>query len=68
MPDKDDKTKGRTSQPGEYARDDDGSIHEVADGHKKSFKSAQDRDADTSQGDRDEHDRDAASVPFQHGT
>lgn len=68
MPDKEDRPNTRTSMPGQYARDDDGSIHEIADGHKKSVKSAQDRHADTSQGDRDEHDDAAANVPFDHGT
>lgn len=45
MPDKDDKNKGHTSLPDQYDRTSD-EVHEIADGHKPSFKSANDREAE----------------------
>ncbi|AZI42367.1 hypothetical protein EHF33_06045 [Deinococcus psychrotolerans] len=45
MPDKDDKNKGHTSLPDQYDRNEK-EVHEIADGHKPSFKSANDREAE----------------------
>ena len=45
MPDKDDKNKGHTSLPDQYDRNTK-EVHEIADGHKPSFKSANDREAE----------------------
>ncbi|ULH14911.1 MULTISPECIES: hypothetical protein [Deinococcus] len=44
MPDKDDKNSGHTSLPGQYERDTK-EVEEIEDGHKPSFKSANDREA-----------------------
>ncbi len=44
MPDKDDKQHGKTSQPGQYERDSQ-EVESIEDGHKGSFKSAEDREA-----------------------
>ncbi|WP_420594801.1 hypothetical protein [Deinococcus sp.] len=45
MPDKDDKNKGRTSLPDQYDRDSQ-TVEDIADGHKPSFKSSNDREAE----------------------
>lgn len=65
MPDQDDKTKGRTSLPGQYERDEAGDVT-GKHGGPKSFKSANDRRADSSQGD-DDGPNDAGNVPADHG-
>lgn len=44
MPDKDDKNKGHTSQPGEYERNKQ-EVHEVEHDRASSSKSANDREA-----------------------
>ncbi|GAA5534967.1 hypothetical protein E5F05_17940 [Deinococcus metallilatus] len=44
MPDKDDKNSGHTSLPRQYERDKK-EVEEIEDGHKPSFKSANDREA-----------------------
>ena len=44
MPDKDDKNSGHTSLPGQYERDSK-EVEHIEDGHKSSFKSANDREA-----------------------
>ena len=44
MPDKDDKNKGHTSLPDQYDRTKK-EVEEIEDGHKASFKSANDREA-----------------------
>ena len=44
MPDKDDKNSGKTSLPGQYERDSK-EVEQIEDGHKASFKSAEDREA-----------------------
>ncbi|GAA4015203.1 hypothetical protein GCM10022631_29000 [Deinococcus rubellus] len=45
MPDKDDKNKGHTSLPDQYDRTKT-EVAEIEDGHKPSFKSANDREAE----------------------
>ncbi len=45
MPDKDDKNKGHTSLPDQYDRTKT-EVTEIEDGHKPSFKSANDREAE----------------------
>lgn len=50
MPDKDKKQDGLRSAPGEYTPDGEGLPAEKTDGSQKSFHSAQDRAADSSQG------------------
>ncbi|WP_293910755.1 hypothetical protein [Deinococcus sp.] len=53
MPDKDDKNKGHTSQPGQFGRNEK-EVHEIEDGHKPSFKSANDREAEAPRNDEHE--------------
>lgn len=69
MPDKDKKQSGLRSQPGQYDHDADGLPSEKTDDTPKSFKSAQDRAADSSQGDeRTENEKRArGNVPSDHG-
>ena len=43
MPDKDDKNKGHTSQPGEYDRNKK-EVHEIEHDDKPAFKGANDRE------------------------
>lgn len=64
MPDKDDKTKGRTALPGQYAHDESGEITEKKTG-KPNAHSANDRRAASTQG--DSHRDDAGDVPADHG-
>jgi hypothetical protein len=44
MPDKDDKNSGHTSMPDQYERSKT-EVEAIEDGHKSSFKSANDREA-----------------------
>ncbi|KQR27790.1 hypothetical protein [Deinococcus sp. Leaf326] len=53
MPDKDDKNKGHTSQPGEYDRNKK-EVHEIEHDGKPSFKGANDREANAAR--NTEHD------------
>ena len=63
MPDKDDKNSGHTSQPGQFERDKK-EVEGKQDGHKTSFKSANDREANAPRNHEDDEDTSAArSVP-----
>ncbi|WP_424950529.1 hypothetical protein [Deinococcus sp.] len=44
MPDKDDKQHGKTSQPGQFERDEKEAL-QIEDGHTPNYKSAEDREA-----------------------
>jgi hypothetical protein len=64
MPDKDDKNKGHTSLPEQFERSKK-EVEGVEDGHKPSFKSANDREANAARN-NDEKTRDeleAQNVP-----
>jgi len=69
MPDKDKKHSGLRTEPGQYAEDGEGLPSEKKGDGEKSFKSAQDRAADSSQGDeRTENEKRArGDVPSDHG-
>ncbi|GAA0515034.1 hypothetical protein [Deinococcus depolymerans] len=73
MPDKDDKNSGHTSQPEQFDRNSK-EVHDIADGHQPSLKSANDREAqaprntDDGLSDKERRDRDEArNVPADHG-
>ncbi|GGS30576.1 hypothetical protein [Deinococcus knuensis] len=73
MPDKDDKNSGHTSQPQEFDRNRK-EVHDIADGHEPSVKSANDREAqaprnnDDGLSDKELKDREEArSVPASNG-
>ncbi|MDL2343570.1 hypothetical protein QOL99_05330 [Deinococcus sp. MIMF12] len=53
MPDKDDKNKGHTSQPGQYERNKQ-EVHDIEHDDKPSFKGANDREANAAR--NTEHD------------